>query len=66
MTKKKSSFGSTQVIMFISALVGCIFTIIAAIVTREWLYGVAGVLLLLSGVLGVIVVNRVKRKLDGQ
>lgn len=66
MTKKKKSLGSALVIILGSSFICFALTIAAVIVTGEWLYGVAGVLFLVSGASGVWVLNNLQKKIEGR
>lgn len=66
MKKKSNSLGSALVIILISSGISFALTLFAAIITREWLYAVAALLFLVSGVAGVWVVNNLRKKIGGQ
>lgn len=60
----KKSLGSALLIMLVSCFVAMVLMIITSIITGEWLYIVAAVLFLISGITSVLVVRNLQRKID--
>lgn len=61
----KKTLGSALITMLGSCLFAMILMIITAVITHEWLYIVAAVLFLVSGITSVLVVRNLQRKIDG-
>lgn len=61
----KKSLGSALLIMLGSCFFAMLLMIVTSIITGEWLYIVAAVLFLASGIISVVVVKNLQRKIDG-
>ena len=61
----KKSLGSALLIMLGSCFIAMLLMIVTSIITGEWLYIVAAVLFLISGITSVLVVRNLQRKIDG-
>jgi len=60
---QKKSLGSALVTILASSFLCFALTVAAAIATGEWLYLVAGVLFVISGLAGIWVVRSLQKKI---
>lgn len=62
---KQKSLGSALLIMLGSCFFAMLIMVATSIVTGEWLYLVAAGLFLTSGIVSVVVIRNLQRKIDG-
>ncbi len=62
---KQKSLGSALLIMLSSSIFAMLIMVVLSIYTGDWLYLIAAVLFLIAGVVSVVVVRNLQRKIDG-
>ena len=65
MAKQKKSLGSALLVMLGSCFFAMFIMVVLSIITGDWLYLIAAVLFLISGIVSVVVVRNLQRKIDG-
>jgi ABC-type transporter Mla maintaining outer membrane lipid asymmetry permease subunit MlaE len=61
--KAQEQLHSARTIIVLSCSICVLLTIVATIITHDWLFGVAGVLFLIAGIMGIIIVKNLKSKM---